>query len=193
MKLKDLFEMTLHNSYAQTDTDIKPYFDYLQEHGSHVGDQDGLEVWASYSKDTIIFGIKLNNITTTVVTFSPKTDILWELQIVHSLTQYRGYKHSHKILWFVKSQEGKQIIDYGCQTDDGMRLVKSLALSQRFEISWINVKTGEKHPYTNNINNTPYMSKLKKTDWRILIEGDDTPSFDRYDTRLVKGLHRVFN
>ena len=201
MKNKDIFinvldEMTLNNAFEQTDGQVAPYFEYLKTYGKHVGDQDGLEIWAVDLPDNdILFGIKQNDIITTICTFNKQESKLWILKLVHSLKQFRGTKHAHKILWFIKNQEHVSILDYGVQTTDGMRFYKSVAATGRFKMSWHNIKTGENIPYdvaSDNKNNIPYRNNIQPTDWRILIEGDSNIAFDRYDRNLVKGLWRVF-
>lgn len=195
MKLQEISEMTMNNYVEQTDEKALPYFEYLTQHGQHIGDQDGLAILCTKFNDTILYGIKQNDTITTIITFKIKNNTTWILHVAHTLTRYRGKRHILKLLWFIKSQEGKSIIDYGSQTNDGIRLVKTLALSNRFELSWYNIRTNEKQPYnakTDNTKNTPYRQDHKMTDWRILIEGDEYPSFDRYDTDLVKGMHPVF-
>jgi hypothetical protein len=195
MKLSELSEMTLTNLTTQTDNKTKPYFDYLYQNGQHIGDQDGLEIISAPLDNGVIYGIKRNDIITTFVTFEYQSDSIWILKMVHSLEQYRGSKDAHKIIWFIKSQEGKAMLDYGVQTLDGIRFVKSLSLTKRFAISWLNTKTNEKIPYdpkTDSPNNTPYRSHINITDWKILIESDERPSFTRYDREFVKGIWCIF-
>lgn len=196
MKLHDLFEMTINNSKIQTDVQTQPYFEYLTKNGKHVGDQDGLEVWAAdIENNMMLYGIKANdgNIAA-ICTFNVSGTNTWILYVVHALTQYRGGFYPHKLLWFIKSQEGKKILDYGVDTQDGINFTKSLARSKRFGIYWYNTETGEKVKYdaqTDSTENTPYRSH-EMTDWRILIENDKYPALDRYECKLVKGLYCMF-
>lgn len=197
MKISELTEMTINIRFPQTDEKINPYFNYLQQHGKHIGDQDGLEIWSTTLPDmTILYGIKNeNNILTTLCSFKPVSPTLWELGFIHTIKPFRGTKHSLKILWFVKNQEGKSIVDSGAMTSDGIKMTKMLSASKRFKVYWYNIVTKQKVNYdrtSDNFKNVPYRSNVEKTDWRILIESDNKPSFERYDTNFVKGLYQVF-
>lgn len=195
MRLEELHEMTLTTPFAQPDTKVKPYFDYLEQHGTIVGEQDGLDISCVKSGDIVIYGILQDNVITSLATFTPQTDNLWIQHIVHTLVPYRDKQHIFKLLWFIKSQEGKQLLSYGTHTMDGIKFVKSLAKTGRFALSWYNTKTNEKVPYDQAIDgpeNTPYRSNITMTDWRVLIESDEYPSFPRFDDRMVKWYYQVF-
>ncbi len=197
MKLAELFEMTVNTKSVQTDDKVKPYFDYLYAHGKHVGDQDGLEIWMyPISPSEKIFGVKQDDVLTTISLYNTKNNKVWIQHVIHTLTSYRDKQHIFKLLWFIKSQEGKQILSYGAQTADGIKFVKSLAKTGRFEVSWYNIRSNEKVPYDYEVdvpNNKPHRQDMLMTDWRILIEGDERPSFERYDTMMVKGLYCLFD
>lgn len=196
MKLRELREMTMNIS-DQSDKQVKSYFDFLSQDGKHVGDQDGLPVVKATVGSDIFYGIMDNNQLVSICTLrrTMDNDILI-LHIAHTLTQFRGKSHIFKLLWFIKNQEGKSLLDYGAQTSDGIKLVKALSKTKRFNISWVNPKTKEKIPYNPVIDspdNSPYRSHASKTDWRILIERDSEPSFPRYDDNFVKGIISLFD
>lgn len=86
-------------------------------------------------------------------------------------------------MWFLKDQEGLTFIDNGMQSEDGINFIKSLAKSERFKIFWFNIKSKERVEYDaekDNKYNKPYRDLAYKTDWRILIEGNEEPTFPRY-------------
>jgi hypothetical protein len=198
VKLSDIYEMTLNIHHPQTDERVKSYFDFLDKEGVLVGEQDGLDIICV--KDTainvVIYGIKQNNIITSIAVFTPQSDDLWIQKIIHTLTTYRDKQYIFKLLWFIKSQEGKKLLSYGTHTSDGIKFVQSLAKTNRFDLYWYNTKTGDKIPYQYEIDgplNTPYRSNVMMTDWRVLIEKDEHPSFPRFNTDIVRWLHCVFD
>lgn len=196
MKVNELLEMTLNVPTTQTDEKVQPYFDYLKQHGHLIGEQDGLNVYAASYNDIILYGIGTSDIITTVAVFKPEKSDLWVQHIVHTLQPYRNKQHIYKLLWFIKSQEGKRLISYGTHTSDGIKFIQNLSNTGRFDVYWYNTKTNDKIPYdstTDGPQNVPYRSNIQMTDWRILIEKDDHPSFPRFDDDLVKWYYQVFD
>jgi len=170
--------------FKQTDEKLSPTFDFLKSNGEIVGHQDQLAIIKATCFDDILYGIlNQHNELTTIASFREKDPRALELHVIHTLSEFRGRGDAARILWFLKSQEGKAIIDHGVQSLSGMRFIMSLAASKRFEINWFNEKTKEKISYDPNKdgpNNEPFRSLTKITNWKILIEGDDKPSLPRF-------------
>lgn len=200
MKLVDVKEMTINVGVDQTDDRLKPTFDYLDKHGTHVGDQDGYSIYSAKYNATILYGVRIKDGTLVTVLVGNSIGDTFHLQVIHTLQQHRNLNHAIRLLWFVKNQESKQIIDYGAQTADGIRFVQALARSGRFTVVWYNLQTKEKIKYSpeeDGIDNAPYRG-MQQTPWRILIEGEQTPTFERYAKDQPGGVfgepyHKLWN
>lgn len=195
-EIKPMYEMTMHGGSSRSDADMQQDFQYMDQHGTHVGDQDQLPIVRVSYNGGVVYGIKEDGKTVSLVTFMPKGDML-EMGVAHTLAPNRGQNHFKRILWFVKEQEGKSIIDHGVQTDAGRKAIQSLSRSGRFRMWWFNTNTGEKVEYdhtTDDKDNSPYRAISDKTPWRVMIERADTPSLDRYyngNVPFFKGNHWI--
>lgn len=186
-----LSEMTGYlPSFVQTDKKMNPYFEYLQKNGKLIGHQDGYDVVYAKgnSNSEHYYGLKdEKGDIITILLLVNHTPIdnksTKEFKFIHTKESRRGESMSKRLLFFVKHHEGSSLIDYGMQSDMGVNFLKSLAKTQRYNIFWYNVKTKEKQPYnytTDEKGKPPFRSTVTQTNWRILIEKDESPIMERF-------------
>lgn len=183
MKLKDLKtanEMTI--TYGQFDKNTGNNILQLINNGSHVGDVDGRPIIRTEVNGILLYGIKDQDNPAAVCSFLPISQTVWEWQVAFTSVEHRRQGMIARILWFVKDQEKKSILDYGAHSQDAVEMLKSLAKTNRFNMFWFNTETKEKVQYDpQQDNNTRFTSLVKRTPWRILIENNENPTFPRFD------------
>lgn len=193
MKLFEVIEeMTMSGVVPQTDQKMQPYFDKINEYGEIVGHQGNKNILKFEYQGTVYYGISTpnSNDCISIASFtSTNNPNIWQLGFVHTLSKFKGKGDIFRLLWFIKDQEGKSFIDYGVQTDDGIRFVKALAKTKRFSIKWINTETNKKQPYdpnTDSIDNPPFRSRRDITPWKIFVECSGySPAFPRFRESML--------
>ena len=105
------------------------------------------------------------------------------LRNIFTKEQYRKQKLAKKLLFFLRNIEKKSIILGDKQSKLGQEFNKSVAISGRFPLFWLNIKTEEKHPYEpekDNFTLKPYRSLQEPTDWVMMIEGTQKNWMSRF-------------
>lgn len=187
---KKLSEMTGFLSSSKSDNEMSPYFEYVKEKGIHFGIQDGYDIVYAVgnNKNDHFYGLKNENndvITVTLLVDHPSIDgkKTKEFRFIHTLTDSRKDNMGKRLVFFIKNQENLSLIDYGYQSKLGIDFLKSMGDTGKYTMFWYNIKTNEKQPYDHKIDNkdnAPFRAPIS-TDWRILIEGDESYSrMERY-------------
>ena len=160
---------------------------FLQKNGKYIGDQDGRRIFYVFD-DLHVYGIEheregeLSSIATFVDTQVDDKPAL-EFRYGYTIPESRRGNQMFRILWFIKDNQGKPIIDYGSQSNDAQKMLQNIAQTGRFEINWYNIKTRERKLYEPSIDHpkhAPFRSDETMTDWRILIEKSERPSHPTY-------------
>lgn len=144
---------------------------------THIGDTENHKILHYEHQGTNVYGIAVDDkpmgylqTMSKIISNEPVEEILK----IYVESQFRGQNLMKKLIFFLKSWLNKSFLMGRVQSQDGQKLIQSLAKTQRFPIFWLNIKTGEKHPYEfgkDHANAQPYRSFEKPTDWQILIEG----------------------
>ncbi|MGI0075933.1 MAG: hypothetical protein ACREAU_00825 [Nitrosopumilaceae archaeon] len=148
----------------------------IQKHGEHIGDQDMFPVFHYQVGTAEYYGIVQDNkIVSYVYVRKDLHPKLYQWHNAFTLSPYRNQQHPKRLLYFIKYKLGYAIYDASAQqSPHGIQLIQSIGRDNRFKVSWINKKTGEKieyNPIEDHDEHQPYRTKEKyPTDWRILIE-----------------------
>jgi hypothetical protein len=192
-------EMTMKTGKnGMANFDPKQTIEYLEKYGTVIGHMERKEiVFAKFNK-LFLYGIKNDEKVTTILA-GEETKILDQeyLQIVILYTDetYRNKSDAKRLYFFIKHQESKKILGGDKQSDQAIHFLDSLAKSHRFEMHWLNIKTGEKEKYEPG-EDAKYRN-FKYTDWRVLIEGDmdrhPMMKLERwYDKNDMLGLSQIW-
>ncbi|MGI0075918.1 MAG: hypothetical protein ACREAU_00750 [Nitrosopumilaceae archaeon] len=183
MKLSDLKEMTVLTGNVSWNN-VKNTFEFLEKEGKHVGDLDGYQIYSASYKNEIFYGIKQDNEIISAINFrhaSIDGKPVLEIGTAYTKEAYRQNDLPKRILFFINQQDNLSIIDYGAVSSDGVKFWKSLGRTSRFEMSWYNIKTGDKEPYdyrTDTYEPSKYRDH-KMTDWRILLESHNATKHNK--------------
>lgn len=176
-EIKDISETMRHSFLPQGQYDAT--LKYIQENGTHVGDQDQKQILTCNFGITILYGIKNNDSVTSFVAISKNKDDKNRniLQVVYTDPAYRGKKDVPRIIWFMKDQDAITLISSGVQSDDAHALMQSLSKTTKFDMHWFNTATGETEPYDFQTDIFPSKHRATTiTPWRIVIEGSENPT-----------------
>jgi hypothetical protein len=180
MKIHELTEMTFHVR-GMTSTALKSSYEYLMQHkddGKHTAD---IEEWRvlTFKQHPGVYLIP----DVGMLQIAPKGDGVVIQNIYAHLT---GHGFFEKMIWFLKTREHHDKIYIGdVQSTDTVEVIKRMA--QRFNVSWVNNKTGDSEPYSvDNIDK--FYGSIKKTDWDLLFENNgDYSDWPRFTAPLFKG------
>lgn len=95
------------------------------------------------------------------------------INFVQTLPEFRGKNFAKKLVFFIKTHLKQHLLFGDRQSRLGQIFIQSIAKTKRFDMFWINVKTGEQHPYDyekDHFSLHPYRGLGDTTDWQIMIE-----------------------
>lgn len=177
-----LNEMTM---MAETEPTLSEHFphiiDLVSRLGKKLGDFNGLEFFNLNYNDSSFLVTKQGGEWIGYVNYNEITILgtkYYQLLIVYIQPQFRNKAHLSKMIWFLKNQFNKPVIDYGVVSKKGLETYLAMNKSGKFDMRWLNTKNGETDEMTNLEGKT---SLSGPTDWRIIIESDSSP------INMVKG------
>jgi hypothetical protein len=95
------------------------------------------------------------------------------IEAIRVLPEFRRQHLAENLLFWVKSYLKKSILFGDTMSDDAISWLKGLTATGRFKIYWLNIETGERHPYNGAMDGRlyePYRSQLSPTAWRVFLE-----------------------
>jgi hypothetical protein len=172
---KEFMEMTM--SYGKMQEYPFPDFSDAQHIGDiehnkiiHKNVKEGVDLYAITVDDKPVCYIQSQ---VRIIQGTPYEDI----NFIQTLPDFRNQNLAKKLTFFLKTHLKKSFLLGDRQSDLGRAFAQSLAKTKRFNMFWINSKTGEKHLYdlqkdTENDQMTlqPYRNWGDMTDWQIMIE-----------------------
>jgi hypothetical protein len=165
MRLNQLIEMTIRFGKVEPSVSASLLADL--ESGIKLGKIDGYDVTQKkLKKDMIGLGLLKNDKAIAGLAYKDGDPVV--LYFITSLERDNG--HASRLLWFLKDNLKKSIIDYGALSDDGLKFMSALSKTMRFRVEWYNIKTHEREPFDQEQEKMAYD---KQTDWRALIEGSE--------------------
>lgn len=142
----------------------------------HIGDIEGpLPIFMFQHQDTTLYGIKIDGAIASWTQLRPIAIAghqYEEILVTKTLPKYRGQRLSWKLKFFIKTHLQKPLIFGSVQSEDTIESTKKMVQTGRFDVKWINTKTGELQQYDPRTDITPsqFRSHTTKTDWRIMLE-----------------------
>jgi hypothetical protein len=152
----------------------------------YVGDIEDCNIFKCPYQDTNIYFLKHDG--TSICFAQTKPKILFnkeylEIIVIQTDLKYQGKGYAKKLLFFLRSIEGKLLVFGDRQSKLGQQLIKSIANTGYFPMFWLNTKTGERHPYDANKDNfrlKPFRDLPDKTDWVVICEAVKEVSMPRF-------------
>jgi GNAT superfamily N-acetyltransferase len=110
-----------------------------------------------------------------------------DINFIQVLPEFRDQDLAKKLIFFLKTHLKKSLLLGDRQSESGRAFARSLYKSQRFNMFWINTKTGEKHSYDaqkdlekDKMTLSPYRSWGDVTGWQIMIEALQETKQERF-------------
>lgn len=114
-----------------------------------------------------------------------------DINLVQVLPNFRNQNLAKKLIFFLKTHLKKSLLLGDRQSELGRTFARSLAKTQRFNMFWINAKTGEKHLYNvqkdlekDQMTLHPYINWGDITDWQIMIEALQETKQERFLNKI---------
>lgn len=174
MKLDDISEMTMRTGSSM---ETMPFPDFSQFELTFEGHiQGGQEVYSFNYQNTIIYGIKQNDIFVSFVQLKnrniPNIGNVAETLNSKTLPEYRKNNLTIKLRFFLNQHLGIPMLLGDVHS---MATEKALSTMERyFHMVMINIKTGEQITWTREQYEI-LTSKMSITDWRVLLISPITP------------------
>lgn len=193
-RMEHVSEMTI-NAPQLPQYIVDSFIPHLEEHGKEwaIG-PNGTSIIKTTHEGLDIYGLRdQKGILVSFVTFKPvkyNNQEFYQLNVLSNTTNRGGGFYAQlNLLWTIKEQIGKPIIDYGSQTSSGKRFAAALGKTGRFNIHWYNTKTGQQERY--NPNDDPIQSKhrgMAMTDWRMVVENATISAFPKKGFKYPGGF-----
>jgi len=167
---------------GELDTDLTTVFasykkNIKNDELSHIGDISEIKVMryldGSYFIDFLVYDEKRVGFSSGKLA----KDSIIELEVWYVTPELRRQDLGYKYLYFLKNVLKQKILMGSVHSTSTQEFLKKQHNLKRFNISWLNIKTGEKHPFE-KIDDKYGLSK--KTDWQVLIESDSNQTFYQF-------------
>lgn len=181
--MHDLYEMTMRA--GSLEAGMKAFFDFYSNKKSefkHVGDIEKIKVLKGEMNNSTIYVLTLDNeaIAYFVTLMNNSFTVFNGAYVVPA---HRSQKLTEKFLAFLKKHEnGSKILFGKTHSSATVELIKSIAKSMRYELSWVSDDGKKKEKYDEKTIDKFY-SLTKPTEWSVLLENDG----------IFEGAQRFYN
>lgn len=182
MRFKDYIgEMTLrtHDLRQSLEHSRKQYEPILKEQGEHIGDIETYKLFR-FNDDIINIGLYDKDILVSLIQgkfirIPNFKDEIFEIFRMITHEDYVGQKLTFKMMMFFKTREHWPILFSSLHSEDTVHNSLSIAKTERFKMSWINMKTGELDDFKpeEHLQDKIHFNVTSKTDWQLLFEKDE--------------------
>lgn len=173
--------MRTHDLRHSLEYSRKQFESILKDKGEHIGDIETYRI-LRFNDDLVNIGLYDDSTETLASLIQGKfikipkfNDEIFEIIRMITHEDYINQKLTFRMMMFFKTREHWPFLFGSLHSEDTVHNTLSIARTERFKMSWINMKTGELDDFEqdNHLKDNKHFGKGRPTEWQLLFEKDD--------------------